>query len=92
MTLTTVKSDDSHLAKMLLAPSYRAFSESYLEAYDSGSESANSYAYRRNQERLAKQLDELAADGWEVFEVHSVPYLPATQTYSTRYLLWRPRR
>ena len=91
MTLTTVESSDPHLAKMLLVPSFQANSETYLEAYNSATEAVNALAYRSNQERLTKQLDTLAAAGWEVFEVYPTPYLPAQQAYSTRYLLRRPR-
>ena len=80
MTLTVIES-----AK-------QQYGEAYLEGYDSATEASNSYAYRRNQERLAKQLDELAAEGWEVLEVHPAPYLPASDAYSTRYLLRRARR
>ncbi|RZK47656.1 MAG: hypothetical protein EOO59_17645 [Hymenobacter sp.] len=92
MTLTAIESAKAGSAKLLLAPSFHATSETYLEAYDSFSEDGNAYSYRRNQERLTKQLDELAAEGWEVFEVHPAPYLPASAAYSTRYLLRRARR
>lgn len=64
----------------------------YLEAYDGVTKTGNSWAYQRNQERLAKQLDELATEGWEVFEVYLAPFLPTSEAYSTRYLLRRARR
>lgn len=92
MTLTTIESASQRLAKMLLAPSFHTSREVYLEGYDSATETGNSWAYQRNQERLAKQLGELATEGWEVVEVHPAPYLPASEAYSTRYLLRRPRR
>ncbi|NML66850.1 hypothetical protein HHL22_16715 [Hymenobacter sp. RP-2-7] len=92
LTLTFIESAKHEFAKMVLAPSFHATSETSLDAYDSFTEAGNSWAYQHNQERLAKQLDELATEGWEVFEVHAAPYLPASEAYSTRYLLRRPRR
>lgn len=92
LTLTVIESPRQDVAKMLLAPSFHATSQAYLEGYDSATETGNSWAYQRNQERLAKQLGELATEGWEVVEVHPAPYLPASEAYSTRYLLRRVRR
>lgn len=92
MTLTAVESAKQEYAQLLLAPSFHASSHAYLEAYDGATEAGNSWAYQRNQERLTKQLNELATEDWEVFEVHPAPYLPTNEAYSTRYLLRRARR
>ncbi|MGI4873756.1 MAG: hypothetical protein ACRYFX_21565 [Janthinobacterium lividum] len=90
MTLTVLESPLKNMAKLLLTPAFNGRSEIQLEdAVVLASTRLEHLCH--NNEVLSQSLGELSAAGWELAEVHSVPFAGDKDILPTRYLLRRPR-
>ena len=90
-TLTAFESPLKNMARLLIAPAFNGRSEIQLE--NIGTLPATQLEHLlRNDEALNQTLSELSAAGWELYEMHSTPFIADKDIRTTRYLLRRPRR
>lgn len=92
MTVLVFESDAKSYARLLFAPAFNGRTEIALEGLNTLSIDKAFENQRQNAETLSCTLSELSAVGWELVEVHSLPWTRDKAILTTRYLLRRPRK